>query len=57
VDIDLVRVMRPKIVTRGLASEAELEALDTAARRHLTDPDTLIVPNIFFLAWARKPLG
>lgn len=55
VDIDLVQAMRSKIVMRGLAGEAELDMLDTAARRHLSDPGTLIAPNIFFLAWARKP--
>ena len=52
---DLVRAIRPKVVARGLASEAELDALDAAVRRHLADPDTLTVPVTYFLAWARKP--
>ena len=52
---DLVRAMRPQILTRGLAGEAELDALDAEARRHLADPGTLIVPALYFLAWARKP--
>ena len=51
---DLLRAVHPKIITRGLAGEAELGALDTAARRHLADPDTLVVPVTYFLAWARK---
>ena len=52
---DLVRAIRPKVVARGFASEAELDALDAAVRRHLADPDTLTVPVTYFLAWARKP--
>jgi len=51
---DLLRAVHPKIITRGLAGEAELGALDTAARRHLADPDTLVVPVTYFLAWACK---
>ena len=35
---DLLRAMRPKITAWGLATEAELDALDTAARRHLAAP-------------------
>jgi hypothetical protein len=57
VDIDLVQAMHSQIVTRGLAGEAELDMLDAAARRHLSDPDTLIVPNMFFLAWRADPLS
>jgi hypothetical protein len=53
--LDLVRAIRPKVIARGLASEAELDALDAAVRRHLADPDTLTVPVTYFLAWARKP--
>ena len=54
---DLLRAMRPKIAARGLSTEPELDALDAAARRHLADPDTLAVPVVYFLAWARKPLS
>ena len=52
---DLLRAIRPKLIARGLAGEAELDAVDAAARRHLADPDTLIVPVTYFLAWARRP--
>jgi len=55
--IDLLRAMRPKIIARRLATGAELDALDAAARRHLAVPDTLTVPVTYFLAWARKPEG
>ena len=52
---DLIRSMRPKIVERGIASEQELDDLDQAVREHLSDPHTLVMPNLLFLAWGRKP--
>jgi SAM-dependent methyltransferase len=54
--LDLVRSMRSKIVARGIADERELEETDRAAREHLDDPDTLVLPHLLFLAWGRKPL-
>lgn len=53
--LELVRSMRSKIVQRGIASERELEDLDRAVREHLDDPCTLVIPNLFFLVWGRKP--
>ena len=53
---DLVRSMRPKIVERGIANEQELDDLDQAVREHLNDPHTLVMPNLLFLAWGRKPV-
>jgi SAM-dependent methyltransferase len=55
--IDLVRSRRPKILERKLADERELEELDRAAREHLGDPDTLVLPHLLFLVWGRKPLA
>lgn len=52
---DLVRAMRPQIVDMGLADEAELDELDAAARTHLDDPHTVVMPGLMFLAWGRKP--
>jgi hypothetical protein len=37
--MDLVRAMRPHVPELGLASEAELDELDAAARAHLSNPD------------------
>jgi hypothetical protein len=54
---DLVRSMRPKILASGIASEHELDEVDHAVRQHLSDPDTLMVPHLLFLAWGRKPGG
>jgi SAM-dependent methyltransferase len=54
---DLVRSMRPKILAAGIASERELDQVDQAVRKHLSDPDTLMLPHLLFLAWGRKPDG
>jgi SAM-dependent methyltransferase len=55
--MDLVRAMRPHVLERGLASESELDDLDAAARAHLDDPGTVVMPGLFFLVSARKPGG
>ena len=53
--LDLVRAMRPQVLDMGLASAAELDELDTAARAHLTGPDTVVMSGLLFLTWGRKP--
>jgi SAM-dependent methyltransferase len=53
--LDLVRSMRPQAVEMGLASIAELDELDAAARVHLDDPCTIVVYGLLFLTWGRKP--
>ena len=53
--LDLVRSMRPYVLEMGLASAAELEELDAAARAHLEDPHTVVVTGLLYLAWGRKP--
>jgi SAM-dependent methyltransferase len=55
--LDLVRSMRAQVLEMGLASEAELDELDAAARAHLDDPGTVPVFGLLFLAWGRKPAG
>ena len=55
--LDLVRSMRPVIVEQGIAEEAELDELDHAVREHLADPDTLVMPFMYVMAWGRKPGG
>ena len=54
--LDLVRSMRPQVLEMGLASAAELDQLDAAARAHVTDPDTVVMTGLLFLTWGRKPL-
>jgi ubiquinone/menaquinone biosynthesis C-methylase UbiE len=53
--LDLVRAMRPRVLEMGLASAAELDELDTAARAHLEDPHTVVISGLLFLTWGRKP--
>ncbi len=53
--LDLVRSMRPQVLEIGLASAAELDDLDTAARAHLDDPHTVVIYGLLILTWGRKP--
>jgi hypothetical protein len=53
--LDLVRSMRPQVLEMGLASAADLDELDAAARPHLTDPRTVVMSGLLFLTWGRKP--
>jgi len=48
---------RPLILKYGLASEAELERLIAACRRHLAEPTTVQTSVIVMQAWGRKPAG
>ena len=57
IHMDLVRSMRPHVLELGLADETELDELDAAARAHLDDPRTVIIPSLFFLVSGRKPGG
>jgi SAM-dependent methyltransferase len=52
---DLIRAMRQQVLDIGLASNADLDELDAAARAHLEDPRTVAVSGFLFLSWARKP--
>jgi hypothetical protein len=47
--------MRPMILQVGLADERELAELDRTVREHLDDPRALVMPDLSFLAWGRKP--
>jgi ubiquinone/menaquinone biosynthesis C-methylase UbiE len=53
--LDLVRSMRSQVLQMGLASGAELDELDVAARAHLADPHTVVLHGLLFQTWARKP--
>jgi SAM-dependent methyltransferase len=51
---DLLRSMHSQILAKGIADERELHEVDRAVREHLDDPETLVMPNLLFLAWGRK---
>lgn len=53
--LDLVRSMRSQVLEMGLATAAELDELDAAARARLDDPDTVVMSGLLFLTWGRKP--
>jgi len=49
---DLLRGLHPAVVSLGLASQPELDALDRAVRSHLDDSRILVVPHPSILTWA-----
>jgi ubiquinone/menaquinone biosynthesis C-methylase UbiE len=53
--LDLVQAMRPQVLEMGLATPAELDELDAAARTHIDDPHTVMMSGLLFLTWGRKP--
>lgn len=55
VRVDLLRAMRPQILELGLATEPEVDELDTTARAHLQNADVVVMPHLTVLAWGRKP--
>ena len=55
VRLDLVQAMRPQVLAMGLATAAELDELDAAARAHLDHPHTVVMSGLLFLTWGRKP--
>jgi hypothetical protein len=36
-------------------TEREFDELDRAARSHIADPRTVMLPVLYFTAWGRKP--
>lgn len=53
--LEFVTNARARMIERGLAAEAELDALTGALRTHLADPGTLVVSSLFLQAWGRAP--
>jgi SAM-dependent methyltransferase len=52
---DLVRSLRPQLIGRALADEAELDQLDREVRAHLADPATFVMTELMVVTWGRKP--
>jgi hypothetical protein len=53
--LDFVENLSDRLLTQELVGERELADLKADLRRHIDDPDTLIVSHLFFQAWGRKP--
>jgi hypothetical protein len=53
--LDLIRSVRSHLVELGLCTDAKLDELLSASRAHLDNPETVIMPHIWFLVSARKP--
>jgi hypothetical protein len=53
--LDFVENLSERILAQKLIGERELTDLKRAVRRHLDDPGTLVVSNLFFQSWGRKP--
>ncbi len=47
--------LRERLLAAGLVTEAELTPLMAELKHHLDDPDTLVVSNLHFQVWGRKP--
>ena len=55
--LDFAENLSERVVAEKLIAERELTDLKIALRRHLDNPDTLVVSHLFFQAWGRKPGG
>lgn len=52
----LLESLRDEVLALGLLSADELAALLAAVRQHLDQPTTLVVRELLFQAWGRKPV-
>ncbi len=52
--LDFVENARSRVLEKRLIAEGELDDLVGALRRHLEDPDTLVVSSLFLQVWGRK---
>jgi len=54
--LDFADNLSERLLAEQLTHARELADVKAALRRHLDDPDTLVVSHLFFQAWGRKPL-
>jgi SAM-dependent methyltransferase len=47
--------LRERLIAQGVLAEAELDELMDSLKRHLDDPNTLVVSHLHFQVWGRKP--
>lgn len=53
--LSMVESVREKILARGLFTIDELDATMGELRQHLNDPGTVVVRQLLFQTWGRKP--
>jgi SAM-dependent methyltransferase len=53
--VDFVENLRERLLAHEILTEAELDDLLGALRRHLDDPNTLVISHLIFQVWGRKP--
>jgi ubiquinone/menaquinone biosynthesis C-methylase UbiE len=53
--LDFAENLSERILAQKLIEEREFTDLKRALRRHLDDPETLVVSNLYFQSWGRKP--
>ena len=53
--LDFVENLSERLLAQKLVAERELRDLKLALKRHIENPETLIVSGLFFQAWGRKP--
>jgi SAM-dependent methyltransferase len=52
---DFVDNLRERLLGDALVARDELDDLQAAVRRHLDDPHTLVISDLFVQAWGRMP--
>jgi SAM-dependent methyltransferase len=53
--VEFIENARERILENKLMGEVELDDLTAALKRHLQDPETLVLSSVFIQAWGRKP--
>jgi SAM-dependent methyltransferase len=52
---DLAENLHDGFVMQGLLTEVEFKDQLAELKRHLDDPDTLVIPHLFLQVWGKKP--
>ncbi len=55
IPFDFVENLSDRLLAQDLIQESELSDLKNDLRRHLEDPETLVISCLFVQAWGRKP--
>ncbi len=53
--LEFVENLRDRLLDQNLIEDGELKELLADLKRHLDDPQTLVVSHMFFQSWGRKP--